>query len=132
MPTTGYFGLDFQRSGTIPTTYTDLLLTTAPADSVVRKSLYIGQFNCFLFLGTVGNGVKVRCLRSDDNGVTWQNNWESANGLLVPANFANKSAYFNAGAGSSGTTWFKLQIASLDSALPAANAVVNALAFYEF
>lgn len=132
MPTIGYYTLNFQRSGSIPTTWTDLHLTTNPADGVIRKSLYIQQLNSFIALSTVGNGIKLRVLRSDDAGVTWVNNYETPASLLTPANFDNKSAYVVLSCGSSPTTWFKVQIASLDSASLASGAVLNGLAKYEF
>ena len=122
---------NFFRSGNIPATYTDLLLVASPADGVLRQHLYLNQLNSFLNLGTVGGGVKLRVLVSNDYGVTWNTTFETTGGLLAPDKFPNKSSYVVLGCGSSIGSWFRVQVASLDASKLAANAVLNALAQYD-
>lgn len=129
--TTNIASYTFYRSGNIPTNYTDLLLVTNPADGVLRQHLYLNQLNSFLNLGTIGGGVKLRVLRSNDYGVNWDVAFETTGGLLTPDKFTNKSSYVVLGCGSAIGSWFKFQIASLNASNLAANAVLNSLAQYD-
>ncbi len=131
MPTTQYIPYTFSRNGSISTTYTDVLLSSAPNNSIIRKSLYFNQLDSHIYLGTIGGGIKLRVMKSDDKGATWSLDNEYISSI-APSYFVNNNCFISLSLGDSETTWFKLQVASLDANDLASNLTINSFALASY